>query len=260
MIKATTENRELAPARLEKILERLRRQRFARVQDLCAELGASPATVRRDLGTLEQGGRLRRLHGGAMLAEAHLDEPAFDDKTAVSAAEKERIAQAALRFVNPNDTIFLDGGSTVLAMADLLGGHPNITVVTNSLRVAASLAGGGPRLILIGGELRRHSQTFVGPLTRHLLDQLNVDKAFMGTIGLTPDGISTTDPREAFTKECVMRRARQVILLADHTKMDKVSFVRFGSCDDVDLLITDRHAPRKSVRALRRSGIEVLTV
>jgi DeoR/GlpR family transcriptional regulator of sugar metabolism len=82
----------------------------------------------------------------------------------------------------------------------------------------------------------------------------------MGTIGLTPDGLSTTDPREAFTKECVMRRARQIILLADHTKMDKVSFVRFGSCDDVDVLITDRRAPRKSVQALRRRGIEVLTV
>lgn len=260
MIKPEIESRDLAAVRLERILEHLRRRRFARVNDLCAELSASPATVRRDLGTLERTGRLRRLHGGAMLAETHLEEPAFDDKTAVSAAEKERIAKAALRFIGRNDTIFLDGGSTILVLAGLLGTLPDITVVTNSLRVASALAGGGPSLILVGGELRQRSQTFVGPLTRCMLDQLNVDKAFMGTIGLTPDGLSTTDPREAFTKECVMRRAGQVILLADHTKMNRVSFVRFGSCDDLDVLITDSRTPAKALQPLRRKGIQVLTV
>jgi DeoR/GlpR family transcriptional regulator of sugar metabolism len=260
MIKPHTESRELAPARLERILDHLRRRRFARVNDLCSELSASPATVRRDLGSLDRDGKLRRLHGGAMLAEGHLHEPAFDDKTAVSAAEKERIARAALRFVNSTDTVFLDGGSTILAMAGLLAGHPGVTVVTNSLRVASALAAGGPRLILVGGELRRHSQTFVGPLTRHLLEQLRVDKAFMGTIGVSRAELSTTDPREAFTKELVMQRASQVILLADHTKMDAVSFVRFGSCDEIDVLITDRRAPRKNVQDMRRRGIQVLTV
>lgn len=260
MIKQRTESPDLAPMRMERILDHLRRRRFARVNDLCSELGASPATVRRDLGSLERDGKLRRLHGGAMLAEGHLHEPAFDDKAAVSAPEKERIARAALRFVNPNDTVFLDGGSTILALAGLLAAQSDVTIVTNSLRVASALAAGGPRLILVGGELRRHSQTFVGPLTRHMLDELRVDKAFMGTMGITPDGLSTTDPREAFTKEIVMRRASQAILLADHTKLDAASFVRFASCDDIDVLITDRRAPHKSVQDLRRRGMQVLTV
>lgn len=260
MITPDNENRDLAAVRLERIVEHLRLRRFARVNELCSELGASPATVRRDLATLERSGRLRRLHGGAMIAEAHLDEPAFDDKTTVSAAEKDRIARAALGFIGRNDTVFLDGGSTILALAGLLGSRPEITVVTNSLRVASALAGGGPNLILIGGELRQRSQTFVGPLTRCMIDQINVDKAFMGTMGLTPDGLSTTDPREAFTKECIMRRATQVILLADHTKMDKVSFVRFGACDDLDVLITDSSTPPKVLQPLRKRGIEVLTV
>jgi len=252
-------SKDLAPARLEHILNVLQRSRFARVNELCNELPASAATVRRDLVELERRGSVRRLHGGAMLVEAHLDEPAFEDKESVSASEKQRIAEAAMRFVGPNDTLFLDGGSTVLALARLLTGAVGATVVTNSLRVAGILANNGPRLILIGGELRRRSQTFVGPLTRHLLEPLNVDKAFMGTIGLNRDrGLTTTDPMEAFTKQLVMRKARQVVLLADHTKVGRVSFERFAGCEDVDVLVTDPAADRKLLSGLRRAGLDVV--
>jgi DeoR/GlpR family transcriptional regulator of sugar metabolism len=255
----SSRTRDLAPARFEHILDMLRRSRFARVNDLCAQLPASAATVRRDLVELERRGSVRRLHGGAMLDEAHLDEPAFEDKESVSATEKQRIAEAAMRFVGPNDTLFLDGGSTVLALARLLTGATGATVVTNSLRVAGVLANSGPRLILIGGELRRRSQTFVGPLTRHLLEPLNVDKAFMGTIGLELGrGLTTTDPLEAYTKQLVMQKARQVVLLADHTKVGRVSFERFGGCDDVDVLVTDPSADRKALRGLRKSGLHVV--
>jgi DeoR/GlpR family transcriptional regulator of sugar metabolism len=213
----------------------------------------SPATVRRDLCYLEQRGQVQRVHGGAVSVDGQVDEPLFDDKTALAAAEKQRIAETARSFVKPGDSIFLDGGSTVLALARLLGDQPRLTVLTNSLRVAALLAGEGPDLILTGGELRRLSQTFVGPLTRPLVEQLRVDTAFMGTVGITAaEGLTTTDAREAFTKELVMAHARQVVLMADSSKIGRVSLVRFGTVDELDVLITDRSAKSDSLRELRK--------
>ena len=188
-----------------------------------------------------------------------LDEPLFDDKTSVAAAEKRRIAEAAAKYVKPNDTIYLDGGSTVLELARLLKDRSNITIVTNSLRAAVELAGRGPRLILVGGELRRLAQTTVGPLTRFMIQELHVDKAFMGTIGLSLDeGLTTTDPTEAYTKELVMKHAREVILLADSSKAHKISFTRAGRLENVLVLITDSLFDRKLAKELRKRGIDVV--
>jgi len=141
----------------------------------------------------------------------------------------------------------------------LLHDRTNLTVVTNSLRAAHELAGRGPRLILIGGALRRLSQTMVGPLTRCVLRELHVDKAFMGTIGLTlKEGLTTTDPSEAYTKELVMSQARQVILLADSGKAGKVAFARAGRLENVHVLVTDKGLDKNFAKELIKKGIKVI--
>jgi DeoR/GlpR family transcriptional regulator of sugar metabolism len=251
--------KDLAPKRWEQLRDILGQHRVVRVEELTQQLGVSSATIRRDLGELEKLGELRRVYGGAVSTGGRLDEPLFDDKTSVAAAEKRRIAEAALKFIKPNDTIYLDGGSTVLELARLLKDRSNVTIVTNSLRAAVELAGRGPRLILVGGELRRLAQTTVGPLTRHIIEDLHVDKAFMGTIGLSlAEGLTTTDPTEAYTKELVMDHAREVILLADSSKAHKISFTRAGRLDKIQVLITDRLIDRKLTKELRGKGIEVV--
>jgi len=114
-------------------------------------------------------------------------------------------------------------------------------------------------MIMVGGEFRKLSQTFVGSLSKCLLSQIHVDTAFMGTIGFSlQEGLTTTDPREAHTKELVMSNARQVILLADSSKVGKVSFVKFGALEDVDVLITDNGADKKLLARLKKTGIKVL--
>jgi len=252
-------HKELAPRRHDNLRELIRGKGVLRIEEICRQLRVSPATVRRDLDELERNGAIRRVHGGAVSVESRLDEPLFDDKASIAAREKHRIAEAALPFVEPDDTIFLDGGSTVLEFARLLRERTNVTVVTNSLRAAHELAGRGPRLIFIGGELRRLSQTMVGPLTRLVLQELHLDKAFMGTIGLTvEDGLTTTDPSEAFTKELVMSRARQVILLADSGKAGKVSFARAGRLENVHVFITDKQLDKIFAKELIKTGIKVV--
>jgi DeoR/GlpR family transcriptional regulator of sugar metabolism len=258
-IMAEVDPKALAPQRWDHLRALIRDSGVIRVEDLCRRLKVSPATVRRDLDQLERSGAIRRVHGGAVSVEGRLDEPVFADKTSLAAREKRRIAEAALTFIEPGDTIYLDGGSTVLELARLLRERTNLTVVTNSLYAAHELAGPGPRLIVIGGELRRLSQTMVGPLTRLVLHELHLDKAFMGTIGFgLNEGLTTTDPSEAFTKKLVMDQARQVILLADSSKAGKVSFASAGGWDNVHTLITDKQLDNDFAKQLLKLNIKLV--
>jgi DeoR/GlpR family transcriptional regulator of sugar metabolism len=251
------DSKALAPQRWDQLRSLIRDSGVIRVEDLCRRLKVSAATVRRDLDELERNGAIRRVHGGAVSVESRLEEPLFEDKSGRAVREKIRIAEAAVKFIEPGDTIYLDGGSTVLELARLIRDRTNLTVVTNSLHAAHELAGRGPRLIVIGGELRRLSQTLVGPLTRQVLHELNLDKAFMGTIGFAlKTGLTTTDPSEAFTKEIVMGQARQVIVLADSSKAGKVSFASAGRWDRVHVLITDQ--PVDFAGALTKQGIQIV--
>lgn len=258
---AETEPKALAPQRWDTLRALIRDTGVIRVEDLCRRLEVSAATVRRDLDQLERGGAIRRVHGGAVSVESRLEEPLFDDKASLAVREKRRIAEAALALIEPDDTIYLDGGSTVLELARLLRDRSNLTVVTNSLRAAHELAGRGPKLLVVGGELRRLSQTLVGPLSRLVLDGLHLDKAFMGTIGFAlREGLTTTDTNEAFTKESVMGQAREVILLADSSKAGKVSFACAGHWDGVHALITDKQLDKAFAKELTNQGVKLIRV
>jgi DeoR family fructose operon transcriptional repressor len=251
---------DLAARRRQRLVALVEARGSARLEELSSALGVSPATVRRDLNAVSAAGRLRRVHGGVVAADQRLDEPQFDVKAGARAAQKERIAAAAVKLVGPGDTVYLDSGSTVLALARLLHGWGRLTVVTNSLPVATELVGRGPRLIVVGGELRATSRALVGSLTRHLLHELHVDRAFMGTYALSlDDGLTTTDPAEAYTKELVLTRAREVVLLADSSKLGSHSFVASGRLADVDVLVTDSGIDDRTARALGRHGVRVIT-
>ncbi len=255
----TDGHRDLAPERQRRVLAAMGHDGAVRVDALSDLLAVSPATVRRDLEELERQGLVQRVHGGAILPRTRLDEPWFEEKTAIAGSEKLAIARAAAALIEDGETIYLDGGSTLLELARLLVARDSVTVVTNSLRAAHELSHGGPRLILIGGELRRRSQTLVGALTRVVLDTIHLDKAFMGTMGISVEaGMTTTDPNEAFTKELVMTRARQVILLAHSDKIGNVAFAHAGGIRDLTMLITDAGAPPAFLKQVRKCGCRVI--
>lgn len=252
-------SRDLAPERRKRLSLIVESRHSARLEELSAALGVSQATVRRDLDELAAEGRLRRVHGGAVAIDERPSEQHFDLKAAEAAEEKERIAARAVELLSPDDTVYLDSGSTVLAAARLLRGWSRLTLVTNSLPAATVLAGQGPRLIVIGGELRTTSQALVGPLTHLLLDNLHVDRALMGTFAFSlEDGLTTTDPAEAYTKQLVLGRAREVILLADSRKVGMRSLVHAGRLESVDVLVTDGWIDDRTVRSLQRRGVKVI--
>ena len=252
-------SRDLPAQRRRRILDIVESRRAARLEELSGALGVSVATVRRDLDELEADGHVRRVHGGAVALEDRAAEPHFEVKAAEAAEEKERIAARAVGLLRPDETVYLDSGSTVLAVARLLRGWDRLTVVTNSLPAIVELGGQGPRLIVVGGEYRATSQAFVGPMTRHLLETIHVDRALIGSYAVSLDeGLSTTDPAEAYTKALVLDRAAEVILLADSRKMGTRSFARAGALDAVDILITDTRVDDRTARSLERRGITVI--
>lgn len=254
----TSQRKLLSPEREERILAALG-DGVRTIAELAGELQVSEATVRRDLQSLERRALAMRVHGGAIRMRQGRAEPLFHEKTGHRAGEKERIAERALELIEENDSIYLDGGSTVLALARRLGARRHLTIVTNSLMAAEERMESGHRLILLGGEFRPISRTLVGPLTAPVGEALHIDKAFFGTIGITADGLSTTDPGEAYTKKLMLRRAHKAILLADSGKFGCASLVASGSLRDLDIVITDRGLSPEFARLLRRNKIEVVT-
>jgi DeoR/GlpR family transcriptional regulator of sugar metabolism len=207
---------------------------------------------------MHERGLLERVHGGATLNSIRREEPLFQDKQSLNSAAKQCIAEAALDLIEAHDTVYLDGGSTVLALARLLESRRDLTVVTNSLMAADALMTSEHRLVLTGGEFRAISRTLVGPLTSPVIERLHVDKAFMGTVGFTvQEGMTTTDANEAFTKVQVMHRANQTVLLADGSKLGVSSFARSGTVEDIGMLVTDSVDPRFAAD-LEAVGVQVV--
>ena len=233
------EHRMLTAEREQRILQLLKANDVMTVLAISERLGASEATVRRDLQSMHERGLLERIHGGARYKSDRVSEPLFKDKESLNAEAKSAIAAAAVELIKDNDTIFIDGGSTLLKLVQKLDERKNLTVVTNSIMAAALLMESGHKLILTGGEFRAISRTLVGPLSAGVLNEIAVDVAFMGTLGFTvEDGMSTTDVNEAFTKKHAMKRAKKVVLLADRTKLGRNSFAKCAS-DRIDVLVTD---------------------
>lgn len=251
--------RKLLSAERERLILQALSNDVGTITDLSAQLNVSEATVRRDLQSLEEQGKARRVHGGAVRVQFPRTEPIFAKKATFHADEKEQIAKFALEFIDDDDSIFLDGGSTVLTLARKLDQRKNLTIVTNSIMAAAELMESPHRLILLGGEFRAISRTLVGPLTAQIVNSLHINKAFMGTIGFTAEsGISTTDPGEAYTKELIMRRAGKVIVLADSSKIGAPSFVTSGSIKDIDVVISDCNISEQVVKKLTKQHVEVI--
>jgi len=227
------------------------------VSELAQTLHVSEATVRRDLLELEKRDLARRVHGGAVRC-GKPGEPLFHEKTTFNANAKEEIARKALELIRDNDVIYLDGGSTVLSLARLLANRGNITIITNSLMAAIELMESPCRLILLGGEFRPIARTLVGPLTLPITETLNIDKAFLGTIGISAEGLSTTDPNEAFTKKSVMSRTKEVILLADSSKFGVKSLTAAGTLHEIHTVISDRNLKPEFVRLLTKHKIKLI--
>ena len=247
-----------AEERKQQILAALRHAPAIRAANLARALGTSLASIRRDLADLEQSGLLKRTHGGAVTNDVAAFEPSMAQKEDQFQAEKAAIAAHAASLVQRGDTIFLDAGSTTRQIARELRGYRRLTVVTNSLPVASELAPSDLEVILTGGQLRRGVQSQVGPIAEQAIAGLHVDKLFLAANGVDlAKGVTTPNIVEARTKRAMIDSAREVILVADHSKFGRVTFGRVCGLERVDAIVTDEDLPDRFARAMAERGLTV---
>ena len=246
--------------RLSEILERLSDGGSVAVSDLSRDLGASVATVRRDLQLLEEQHLLARTHGGAV-AHGVVYELPLRYKGARNLDQKRRIADAAAAMVTDGTAIGLTGGTTTTEVARALATR-RVTVVTSALNIASELAvRPNLKLVLTGGVARPESYELVGPLAERTLAELNLDVAFIGVDGIDVDGgLSTHHDVEAHTNRVLIDRAKRAVVVADASKLGRVAFARICPIDRVHELITDAGADLEHVRELREAGVVVTVV
>lgn len=229
---------DFAEERREKIAQLVQEQGRVRIADLVGPLGVTEPTIRRDLTELERQRVLRRTHGGAIALTPH-PERAFDDRGMMHRDAKQRIATACLAEIGQGDSVFLDSGTTIQAIADGLD-QPGVNVLTNAVGVARALANRGEvRHTLLGGQLRPLGGSLVGPVTLDTLKNFTVNLAFIGASGITSFGISVADVAEGQVKSAVIDMARRVIVPVDSSKIGATDFYRVAGLERVDLVVTD---------------------
>lgn len=251
-----------ARERQEHILRIVEEHGRARVSELAAQFGVSAVTIRKDLVVLETERRLVRTHGGAINVDRSRPELAFEIRERLQADEKARIGAVAAALVHDGESIVMDASTTALSVARHLkarGGWSQLTVITNGLRLASELAGHpGITVLMLGGRVRWEALSVVGQLGDGLFRRVNVQKAFLGAAGFTPEsGLADAQDEEAQIKRAMVAAAHEVIAIVDHTKWERAAFATFCPTDKVTIVLTDDAAPPTMVRALLDRGVQV---
>lgn len=251
----------LVQERYDKIVQLVNERGSIRVTELSELCQVTEETIRRDLDRLEQAGRLRRSHGGAVSVKDQQPEIPYFEREITHAEEKKRIAEEAIRLIQPKDRILLDASSTAWYMAASMPDIP-LTVLTNSIKVAMELSSKEKiEVISTGGILASRSLSYVGPLAERSLDAYHVDKAFFSCKGVHLErGVSESNELQARIKHKMVGMADQVILLADSSKFGVQAFTHVAELSDIDTIITDRRLPAELLSQLKEKQISVTTV
>ena len=252
--------------RAEIILQELLLNGRVDAEQLSQRLQVNASTIRRDLERLEQQNLLRRVHGGALPVDllaysAYAYDLTFQENMNKQVEEKTQIALAALRLIEPGDTLALSPGTTTTHLARAIR-HSQIqplTIVTNAINIAMELTGvKGISLTLTGGLLLPDFFALVGPLTEQSLSQMYVAKAFLGVTGLSlQHGLTGPNQLEALTHKLTIQRAQKTIVLADHCKLDRVALHAIAPLEAMHALVTDHGAPETFLQGLREHAIEI---
>lgn len=231
----------LTEERQAQILNILQDKKAVSVTELTIMLNTSESTIRRDLTTLNEMGKLKKVHGGATLLENTFE--AIDEEVAVKASknvnEKIRIAKYAASTIKDQDFVFLDAGTTTEKMIDFLP-ITKATYVTNGIVHAKKLIQKGHKAYIIGGQLKLSTEAVIGSEAMYYLKKYNFTKSFLGANGISIEaGFSTPDPEEALIKEQAIKRSYVSYVLADHSKFNKTSAVSFGELAEC-CIVTDK--------------------
>ncbi len=232
------------------------------ISNLTGLFDCSPETIRRDLIELENEGRLKRTFGGAYLADKHIKGVPIALRSTMLTEEKQHMAMLALRAIQDSDIIFLDPSSTCVELAKaIVDSQKTVTIITNSITIAtlvSSVHNPSIRLISLGGEFRKKTAAFSGPITLHAIKNFTTTKAFISCPFVSIDfGLTDNDIDSAYIRKAMIEHAKQTILLMDHTKFDETSDVVIKDLSCAHVIITDKEVPTRWKQSCSQQNIKI---
>jgi DeoR/GlpR family transcriptional regulator of sugar metabolism len=248
----------LTSQRKKRILDALKRDGQVLAKTLSAEFGVSEDTVRRDLRELAAGGKLQRVHGGALPSSPAVVDLAGRQR--IESAAKAAIGRAAARMIAPGQIAIVDGGTTCIQLVRHLPRDLRATIVTHSPNIAVELAGHHElEVVLIGGRLFRHSMVAVGAAAIEALSHIRADLYFMGVTGVHAQaGLSTGDLEEAYVKRALAARAAETVVLASSEKLTAASAYMIAGIDAASALIVEKETPAASTAPFEALGVSIV--
>ena len=243
--------------RRQAIMEQLNREGIVHVAQLSERLGTTPATIRNDLDTLAMEGQLDRIQGGAVRKVKPVE--GWSGTVAPVGQGRRAIAEAVLSYISDGDTLFINSGTTTMAVAEVLSLRKNLNIVTNSLSVANYLAHQADmRLILLGGELNANYGFTYGGDALEQLSRYQPQWSILSVDGVHPEhGITTYHADEAMIDRTMIARAQKTIIVADHRKIGRVGFSHICGVSEGQILVTDSGCDDAQLERIEVAGAEV---
>ncbi len=249
--------------RQQKIVEHINKVGIASFDDLGKLFDVSPFTIRRDVDYLDKARLVLRIKGGAQKIDSptNFREAQIVNRLQINPKEKELIAGCALQFIEPGDSIFLDGSTTVGWLARNLAKHdPEITIVTNSVLISLELARAqNIRLIGLGGIFDPETYSFVGFDPDSHADSFHINKGFFSCTGFIPEeGTFENAAFNGYTKRFAAQRADSVFLLVDSTKLGKKALNSVLRTNQINTMITEKTLKNMDQTELETNGVEIV--
>ncbi|MDF2922384.1 MAG: transcriptional regulator, DeoR family [Paenibacillaceae bacterium] len=254
-------DQDFAEERRKKIVNLIRRDKRVTVNQLVELCLVSAGTVRNDLKELEQAGMLVRTHGGAVVPTVPVrGEIALPLREGTNTDKKEAIAREAVKLIKDGESVFLDAGTTSLALArELSRTDRSFIAVVNDFHIAEALEESERgQIVFIGGVVRKKNHNTSGRVDLDMLKRYMVEKVFLTADAVSADkGATTYLVQDIQYKRIVMANAAKKIILADSTKLGRHVFAQFASVEEIDTVVTDSAADAAIVSELEEKGVEV---
>lgn len=242
------------------IMDKIKQDKKVYVSELSQLFRVTEETVRRDLEKLEGDNLLRRSYGGAVLNEQKASEDlSFLKRSTINSETKEYIAQKAQNLISDGDTIMVDSSTTCLALLHHLQNHQDITIITNSIRLAYDFSTSPFRIISTGGSLRANSMALTGSATCTALERYYADIALISCKGIHEQlGVMESNEEESVVKQVMLAQAKKSLLLIDSSKFDKTAFVKTCELSAIDTLVTDKRPEDSWLETLSKKQVELI--
>lgn len=249
-----------ANKRREAILDYIQKSVIASPSAIANDFSVSVETIRRDLGYLKEEGLIETVHGGVAAVKQRGVETSYQTRATEHIPEKQKIAEAAAKLVNPGDSLILDGGTTIFELAKHLISIDDLLIITPSVQIGSYLvANTSHRVFLPGGWLRKADQSLFGNRAVETMMSFHVDKAFVGAAGVSAEhGVTDYFDEEVNLRTAEIKSAQDSFLLVDHSKFNETALLSVAPVTAFAAVITNSLAPLSEIEKMRELGVSVI--